>query len=68
GVIGCEYASIFIGLDHKVDLINTQQKLLSYLDDEIADALSYHFVNVEQRGHQMFQDDPFVHCDESTRP
>ncbi|MFW1806347.1 FAD-dependent oxidoreductase, partial [Acinetobacter baumannii] len=23
GVIGCEYASIFIGLDHKVDLINT---------------------------------------------
>lgn len=42
GVIGCEYASIFIGLDHKVDLINTQQNLLSYLDDEIADALSYH--------------------------
>lgn len=23
-------------------MINTQQKLLSYLDDEIADALSYH--------------------------
>ena len=42
GVIGCEYASIFIGLDHKVDLINTQMKLLSYLDDEISDALSYH--------------------------
>ena len=42
GVIGCEYASIFIGLDHKVDLINTQPKLLSYLDDEISDALSYH--------------------------
>ncbi|MFI7934827.1 FAD-dependent oxidoreductase, partial [Acinetobacter baumannii] len=33
---------LIIGLDHKVDLINTQQKLLSYLDDEIADALSYH--------------------------
>ena len=42
GVIGCEYASIFIGLDLKVDLINTQHKLLSYLDDEISDALSYH--------------------------
>ena len=42
GVIGCEYASIFIGLDHKVDLINTQHKLHSYLDDEISDALSYH--------------------------
>ena len=42
GVIGCEYASIFIGLGHKVDLINTQHKLLSYLDDENSDALSYH--------------------------
>ena len=42
GVIGCEYASIFIGLGIKVDLINTQPKLLSYLDDEISDALSYH--------------------------
>lgn len=42
GVIGCEYASIFIGLNHRVDLINTQEKLLGYLDNEIADALSYH--------------------------
>ena len=39
------------------------------LHQRIASALIfYHFVNVEQRGHQMFQDDPFVHCDESTRP
>ena len=42
GVIGCEYASIFVGLGYKVDLINTQNQLLSYLDDEIADALSYY--------------------------
>lgn len=42
GVIGCEYASIFNGLGYKVDLINTQAQLLSYLDDEIADALSYY--------------------------
>ena len=42
GVIGCEYASIFTGVGNKVDLINTQAKLLSYLDDEIADALSYY--------------------------
>lgn len=42
GVIGCEYASIFIGLDYKVELINTQAQLLSYLDNEIADALSYY--------------------------
>jgi len=42
GVIGCEYASIFSGLGMKVDLINSRDKLLSFLDDEICDALSYH--------------------------
>ena len=42
GVIGCEYASIFLGLGCKVTLINTQDRLLSFLDDEIAEALSYH--------------------------
>lgn len=42
GVIGCEYASIFRGLDVKVNLINTRDKLLAFLDDEIIDALSYH--------------------------
>ena len=42
GVIGCEYASIFNGLGYKIDLINTQTQLLNYLDDEIADALSYY--------------------------
>ncbi|MBK6286120.1 MAG: Si-specific NAD(P)(+) transhydrogenase [Gammaproteobacteria bacterium] len=42
GVIGCEYASIFSALGVKVDLVNTRAQLLSYLDDEISDALSYH--------------------------
>ncbi|MGR3220388.1 MAG: Si-specific NAD(P)(+) transhydrogenase [Candidatus Anammoxibacter sp.] len=42
GVIGCEYASIFRGLRIKVNLINTRNQLLSFLDDEIIDALSYH--------------------------
>jgi NAD(P) transhydrogenase len=42
GVIGCEYASIFRGLGVKVNLINTRDKLLAFLDDEIIDALSYH--------------------------
>ena len=42
GVIGCEYASIFAGLGIKVDLINSRDRLLSFLDDEISDALSYH--------------------------
>ncbi len=42
GVIGCEYASIFINLGLRVNLINTRGGLLSFLDDEITDALSYH--------------------------
>lgn len=42
GVIGCEYASIFINLGAKVTLVNTQDRLLSFLDDEITEALSYH--------------------------
>ncbi len=45
GVIGCEYASIFGGLGVKVDLIDNRDRLLSFLDDEISDALSYHLRN-----------------------
>lgn len=42
GVVGCEYASIFRNLGVKVNLLNSRDKLLSFLDDEITDALSYH--------------------------
>ncbi|MFH1052713.1 MAG: Si-specific NAD(P)(+) transhydrogenase [bacterium] len=42
GVIGCEYATILRRMSMKVNLINTGEKLLSFLDDEIIDALSYH--------------------------
>jgi NAD(P) transhydrogenase len=42
GVIGCEYASIFLNMGLKVTLINTQDRLLSFMDEEIAEALSYH--------------------------
>lgn len=42
GVIGCEYASIFANLGLKVNLVNTRDRLLAFLDDEITDALGYH--------------------------
>jgi NAD(P) transhydrogenase len=42
GVIGSEYPSIFRGLGVKVDLINTRDRLLSFLDAEMSDSLSYH--------------------------
>ncbi|PYE31580.1 pyruvate/2-oxoglutarate dehydrogenase complex dihydrolipoamide dehydrogenase (E3) component [Idiomarina fontislapidosi] len=45
GVIGSEYASIFRGMGVKVDLINQRERLLSFLDAEISDALSYHLRN-----------------------
>lgn len=49
GVIGCEYASIFGGLGAKVELINPNASLLTFLDSEISDALSYHLRNVGVR-------------------
>lgn len=45
GVIGCEYASIFRGMGVKVDLVNMRDRLLSFLDAEVSDSLSYHFWN-----------------------
>lgn len=45
GVIGSEYASMFRNLGIKVTLVNTRDKLLSFLDDEIIDALAYHLRN-----------------------
>lgn len=42
GVIGCEYACIFTGLGMRVDLVNSREHLLDFLDTEISDALSYH--------------------------
>ncbi len=42
GVVGAEYASMFRNLGIKINLVNTRDKLLEFLDDEIIDALSYH--------------------------
>jgi NAD(P) transhydrogenase len=42
GIIGCEYASMLRNLGTKVNLVNTRDKLLEFLDDEIIDALAYH--------------------------
>ncbi|WP_051275605.1 Si-specific NAD(P)(+) transhydrogenase [Aestuariibacter salexigens] len=45
GVIGTEYASIFRGMGVKVDLVNMRDRLLSFLDAEVSDSLSYHLWN-----------------------
>ena len=56
GVIGCEYASIFSNLDVDVTLINTRDRLLGFLDDEIADALSY---TLRKRGCRIQHNETF---------
>ena len=70
GVIGCEYASIFSNLDTKVNLVNTRDRLLSFLDDEITDALSYHLRhqgvvirhNEEYERVEALEDGVVLHC------
>ena len=41
GVIGCEYASIFAHIGVTVTIVDNRERLLSFLDREIADALMY---------------------------
>ncbi len=42
GVIGCEYASLFAALGVRVTLIDKRDRLLSFVDSEMVDALVYH--------------------------
>jgi len=41
GVIGCEYASIFAHLGVRVTVVDSRDSLMTFLDDEIGDALMY---------------------------
>ena len=41
GVIGCEYASIFAHIGVKVTIVDSRERLLSFLDNEMAAALTY---------------------------
>jgi NAD(P) transhydrogenase len=42
GVIGCEYASIFAALGVRVTLVDKRNRLLPFIDTEIADTLCHH--------------------------
>jgi len=64
GVIGCEYASIFLNLGCKVTLVNTQDRLLSFLDDEISEALSYH---LREQGCIIRHNEAFDGCEARER-
>ncbi len=62
GVIGCEYASVFCNLDVKVNLVNTRDRLLSFMDDEITDALGYH---LRQQGTVIRHDETYERVEPS---
>ncbi len=64
GVIGCEYASIFINLGCKVTLVNTHDRLMSFLDDEITEALSYH---LREQGCIIRHNESFAGCEARER-
>jgi NAD(P) transhydrogenase len=42
GVVGCEYASILAALGVRVTLIDKRNRLLPFVDEEIADTLCHH--------------------------
>jgi NAD(P) transhydrogenase len=42
GVVGCEYASAFRHLGVKINVVNTSDRILPFLDEEVSEALSYH--------------------------
>jgi len=63
GVIGCEYTSIFRALGKKVNLINNRPHLLSFLDCEISEALSYHF---RDSGVLIRNEEEFSHLETET--
>jgi NAD(P) transhydrogenase len=54
GVIGCEYASIFAALGVRITLIDKRDRLLPFIDGEIADALCHHLR--EQRATLRFNE------------
>ncbi len=56
GVIGCEYASMLRNMRMDVNLVNTRDQVLSFLDEEIIDALAYHF---SQQGIRILQNEQF---------
>ncbi len=75
GVIGCEYASIFANLGIKVNLVNTFDQLLAFLDDEITDALGYHLReqgvvirnNEAYESVEVLSDGAVLHCKSGKR-
>lgn len=59
GVIGCEYGSMFSALGVKVTIVEQREKILSFVDDELIDALVY---NLRQQKACIITGDKVVGC------
>lgn len=65
GVIGCEYASMFAALGVRVTLVDKRNRLLPFIDEEIADSLTYQLrenrvtmrLGEEVSGLEVFEDE-----------
>jgi NAD(P) transhydrogenase len=56
GVIGCEYASIFMALGVDITLVDGRDRLVPFLDAEIADRLRDRFLSLGM--HLWFNERP----------
>lgn len=60
GVIGCEYASIFAALGVEVHLIEPRERILPFIDHEVAGALLSAFDGL---GIQLHTNHKYTHCE-----
>jgi NAD(P) transhydrogenase len=60
GVVGCEYASMWRNMQVRTTLVNTRDRLLSFLDDEIVSALSYH---LSENGVRILHNEEYDHVE-----
>jgi NAD(P) transhydrogenase len=65
GVIGCEYACMFQALGVQVTLVEGKERLLTFLDTEIADAL---VARMQAMGVRFQKPDQVVRCDAGEGP
>jgi NAD(P) transhydrogenase len=64
GVVGCEYASMMRNMQVRVTLVNTRDQLLSFLDEEITDAISYH---LSENGVRILQSEEYERVEPTDR-
>lgn len=63
GVIGCEYGSMFSALGTKVTILEQRDKILSFIDDELVDSLTY---TLRMQKANIITGDKVIRCTKTT--